>query len=593
VGDGSGSYCFSQHCSACVHNPYASGNDDPTEYDCLFGSATCTFEASNSYAVTMPDSGNVTVCVRVVNEHGCLDSACITIGVTPVSAPVLSGGGTLCASNAALSCFGETGYTYQLQNDLAQAVGVPLSGANALLNFPITATGTYTVVATDAVTSCVVRSNAQAVDFYTALSPGAITTASYISCNNVAGAVAAETTPPSGGDGDYTYQWTVRYNGGAAATVTDPAATAATYQPPATTTAGTYVYNRQVKDGCAADFVPSAGTITREVYAAFNAGSINGSGTGTGTCMVVSIDAGVGVVASGASGNYTYRWIRVAPAATYAVNSANHAFTAAELATAGTYTYYREVHDNTCNPDVWSRSAGSYELTVPSCPYIGSDLYQDDSHPCQLRSSGAQNWEAWIKDAQDTKIYRIILMPDCTWWLAQTLAREAGTYSTHASNGMLYYTDTTVGCPAGWTFPSPTEWEAMVTTYGGSYYTNIKTTTGWAGSSYSAVGTDYYGISIAPTGVYAEGGSGWTAGWYNTTMTLQMGPSRTYRSDTRETHTGMSYGFGCVRGIGKPAETCLNFNGAVETRPWGTTDLNHGVNKPGYTRAPLRCIRRF
>ncbi|MDR0729409.1 MAG: hypothetical protein LBF19_04715, partial [Prevotellaceae bacterium] len=114
VGDGSGSYCFSQHCSACVHNPYASGNDDPTEYDCLFGSATCTFETSNSYAVTMLDSGSVTVCVRVVNEHGCLDSACITIGVTPVSAPVLSGGGTLCASNAALNCFGETGYSYQL-----------------------------------------------------------------------------------------------------------------------------------------------------------------------------------------------------------------------------------------------------------------------------------------------------------------------------------------------------------------------------------------------------------------------------------------------------------------------------------------------
>ncbi|MDR0728648.1 MAG: hypothetical protein LBF19_00775, partial [Prevotellaceae bacterium] len=164
VGDGSGSYCFSQHCSACVHNPYASGNDDPTEYDCLFGSATCTFEVSNSYAVTMPDSGNITVCVRVVNEHGCLDSACVTIAVTPVpAAPVLSGDATQCASSAALSCFGETGYTYQLQNDLTQAVGVPLSGAGAPLNFPITASGAYTVVATDATTSCVVRSNTQAV----------------------------------------------------------------------------------------------------------------------------------------------------------------------------------------------------------------------------------------------------------------------------------------------------------------------------------------------------------------------------------------------------------------------------------------------
>ncbi|MDR0728976.1 MAG: hypothetical protein LBF19_02470, partial [Prevotellaceae bacterium] len=182
VGDGSGSYCFSQHCSASVHNPYASGNDDPTEYDCIFESATCTFETSNSYAVTMPDSGNVTVCVRVVNEHGCLDSACITIGVMPVSVPVLAGGGAYC-DNADLSCFGETGYSYQLQDGLTQAVGAPLSGAGAPLNFPITVTGAYTVVATDVATSCVVRSNAQAVTVDTSPTAPARITADY-TCSN-------------------------------------------------------------------------------------------------------------------------------------------------------------------------------------------------------------------------------------------------------------------------------------------------------------------------------------------------------------------------------------------------------------------------
>ncbi|MDR2361255.1 MAG: hypothetical protein LBD91_00810 [Prevotellaceae bacterium] len=59
-----------------MHNPYSADNDDPTEYDCLFASARCTFEASNSYTLTMPDSGNVTVCVRVINVNGCRDSAC-------------------------------------------------------------------------------------------------------------------------------------------------------------------------------------------------------------------------------------------------------------------------------------------------------------------------------------------------------------------------------------------------------------------------------------------------------------------------------------------------------------------------------------
>ncbi|MDR1680862.1 MAG: hypothetical protein LBS12_03665 [Prevotellaceae bacterium] len=165
VGDGSGSYCFTQNCSACARNPYSSGNDNPTDFDCQYGNATCTFEASNSYTVSLPDSGNVTVCVRVVNEHGCLDSACVTIGILPLPAtPILAGGGILCASNDSLHCFGESGYTYQLQNSLLQNEGAVKTGANASLTFPISATGTYTVVVTDPVTNCTARSNAQTVD---------------------------------------------------------------------------------------------------------------------------------------------------------------------------------------------------------------------------------------------------------------------------------------------------------------------------------------------------------------------------------------------------------------------------------------------
>jgi uncharacterized protein (TIGR02145 family) len=81
---GGGSYCFTYGCSACGRNPYTTGNDAPTEYDCLFASDTCIFRADNSYTLTMPDSGVVTVCVRVVNAHGCVDSACVTIDVYPV-----------------------------------------------------------------------------------------------------------------------------------------------------------------------------------------------------------------------------------------------------------------------------------------------------------------------------------------------------------------------------------------------------------------------------------------------------------------------------------------------------------------------------
>jgi uncharacterized protein (TIGR02145 family) len=228
------------------------------------------------------------------------------------------------------------------------------------------------------------------------------------------------------------------------------------------------------------------------------------------------------------------------------------------------------------------------------CIYTGSDLYIDGTHLCQQRASGAKNWEAWIKDTRDSKIYRIVQMPDDHWWMAQPLAREAGTYSTNGTTGVLYYADITAGCPSGWAFPSPTDWEDMVTAYGGSDYANIKTITGWAGIEYySGVGTDYYGISIAPTGVYAEGGSGWSAGWYNTTLTFQMGPSKTYSSNSLTTHTGMGWGFGCPRKSGQANESCTGYYAGLNAGAWHGIDLNSGVNKPGYTLAPLRCFRQL
>ncbi|MDR3133903.1 MAG: hypothetical protein LBU42_07790, partial [Prevotellaceae bacterium] len=39
------------------------------------------------------------------------------------------------------------------------------------------------------------------------------------------------------------------------------------------------------------------------------------------------------------------------------------------------------------------------------CIYQGSDLYIDATHLCQQRTSGAKNWEAWIKDSRDEELY--------------------------------------------------------------------------------------------------------------------------------------------------------------------------------------------
>ena len=68
------------------------------------------------------------------------------------------------------------------------------------------------------------------------------------------------------------------------------------------------------------------------------------------------------------------------------------------------------------------------------CPYIGSDLYMDATHRCRERQSGAYNWEAWIKDSRDNEYYRIVLMPDNKWWLAQNV-KYAGTGSANSNSG--------------------------------------------------------------------------------------------------------------------------------------------------------------
>jgi uncharacterized protein (TIGR02145 family) len=143
------------------------------------------------------------------------------------------------------------------------------------------------------------------------------------------------------------------------------------------------------------------------------------------------------------------------------------------------------------------------------CPYTGSDLYMDATHLCQQRASGAQNWEAWIKDIRDSELYRIVLMPDNTWWLAQNVKlasynqKAIGSQYSHCNKdecGRGYTYAETIGswggtsgiganiqgiCSSGWHLPTIDEWKTMLkgiknsisfTTYGGGtcggYYFN-------------------------------------------------------------------------------------------------------------------------
>ena len=121
------------------------------------------------------------------------------------------------------------------------------------------------------------------------------------------------------------------------------------------------------------------------------------------------------------------------------------------------------------------------------CVYYGSDLFIDGTHLCQQRATGAQNWEAWIKDTRDDELYRIVFMPDNHWWLAQNVRHE-GTGSSITVSGCSpetcgrYYTSSqfngsyggTSGygeniqgvCPGGWVLPVSSTWQTLCTALG-------------------------------------------------------------------------------------------------------------------------------
>jgi uncharacterized protein (TIGR02145 family) len=217
---------------------------------------------------------------------------------------------------------------------------------------------------------------------------------------------------------------------------------------------------------------------------------------------------------------------------TYTDNSVGHSFTAAEYNTAGTWTYYRQVRDNTCATTTWQQSSGSYELTVITCPYTGSDLYIDATHLCQQRTSGARNWEAWIKDTRDNELYRIVIMPDNKWWLAQNV-KYANTGSDISGNGCTpelcgrWYTSAqsnsqqggTSGyganiqgvCPNGWVLPVYADWTTFISSI--SADNSVVATRVRALQSQCTDGNDYYGwasgIAILHSDTPFNRGSAW------------------------------------------------------------------------------------
>ncbi len=86
------------------------------------------------------------------------------------------------------------------------------------------------------------------------------------------------------------------------------------------------------------------------------------------------------------------------------------------------------------------------------CPYTGTDLFVDATHICQQRTTGAQNWEAWIKDTRDNNLYRVVQFSDNSWWFADYLATSNNRVGMCAEES-YYASPNLPACPEGWRIP--------------------------------------------------------------------------------------------------------------------------------------------
>jgi uncharacterized protein (TIGR02145 family) len=191
---------------------------------------------------------------------------------------------------------------------------------------------------------------------------------------------------------------------------------------------------------------------------------------------------------------------------------------------------------------------GGLKEVIGTCLYTGTDWYADLNHKCQQRTSGAQNWEAWIKDTRDNELYRIVLMPNNKWWSADNIRytknNTIGTCSnndvarcatpcgrwynpTEILDGGAWSTSnpsTTRGiCPVNWHIPSAAETNAMLISLTETTDVNrliaLKTNNTiaplWTVCVNTGVlaGSDRYGFSMFPCG-HSNATSRWTTDGY-------------------------------------------------------------------------------
>ncbi|MBL7795864.1 MAG: hypothetical protein JNJ90_05105, partial [Saprospiraceae bacterium] len=144
-----------------------SGAADNDGAVCFLDQATLTAAGGVSYSWSSNDNtpsivvsppATTTYTVTITHSNSCVDILQSTVTVTPLPTEFnVTGGGAFCAPGAGVPVGlsgSETGVNYQLQRDGVDA-GSPLAGTGAALDFGNqTLAGSYTVIATNASTTC-------------------------------------------------------------------------------------------------------------------------------------------------------------------------------------------------------------------------------------------------------------------------------------------------------------------------------------------------------------------------------------------------------------------------------------------------------
>ncbi len=204
--------------SITVTDASGAANNDGTI--CFGGSATLTAAGGTSYAwtpggattaaITVSPTATTNFVVTATDANGCSNTSNTTITVTPLPTQFnVTGGGPYCATGvgSAVGLDGsEAGVNYQLVLGGTTNVGAPVSGTGSAISFGlITTAGTYTVVATNATTTC--TQNMTGSVTVSILPLPVITTAltEPTTCVSTNGAI---NLTMSGAAGPYTFNWT-------------------------------------------------------------------------------------------------------------------------------------------------------------------------------------------------------------------------------------------------------------------------------------------------------------------------------------------------------------------------------------------------